>query len=253
MKIEIPNYRSVVENQIYSGEKQVKQGELSWRDVIFLEKYTQPTEEQVINYLKKKAKSAKSLTGINLINRSQVSDLEVELLNFPIIIDHILKGDEGFIEYTHNKLRPHIFRDCNGQPSTYLSIRYGKAPPEMDSQKQIANGLTNRDKYLEFISNHEIIGRGFGLKWNLKLLLHNGLLPERAIIDFLMKHGTYGSRTFEIDPPSYSIEEVGGVLDDVYKSLSDPELSSLILDTSDLMTDSFSSYIIREIRRKSRT
>ncbi len=226
MTIQSPGYKPIFDNAVYVKDKEITEDgqQMLLKCLILPKKYTAATEDQVVEYLRQKAGE---LAGASLALPdgcvSHKSLLEKVIQDLPEEIKTDLRtGDEPCIKFVRRHTPAPVLEDGES-PDQYLHIRYGLLPAELITENQEGGAITDAGWYDTALSHDSLREMGLGERWHMEIWLYNGALPEKAEMDTLLKHGTYGSKTLDISRIHYNPEEVREVIEAIYTGLSKPE------------------------------
>ncbi len=230
-----PVYRRLVE---FGGDG----SSLMVAQVVLPKRYAEATEDQVVEYLQTKAKDLAPAAKLFLPGASSVvpgkSLLEQLIMNLPDeIIRAIVRGDEDYMKFVRSHTMAPAIEEGESPPS-YVYVRYGMVPAHViaDNEKT-ADGKPGPAKEPEWydavLSHSKLRENGFGELWNVRLLLNNGVLPDRAEMEILLKHGTYSSRTFDVSRVHYNENEMRTILDLAYDILPNASQIAELPDISE--------------------
>jgi hypothetical protein len=251
MKIELPDYKTVFENQVYARdfETQTHEGAITLRGIVLLKRYTEATENQVVEYLRKKAAQLEGAASLILPEgtvRKDKSGLEKVIVALPDkIIRDIKSGDEECIRF----LRGHTSAPNVEHPGQYLHIKYGILPADMVQVNQERGTIQEAAWYNAALEHDELKENKLGKMWTVQLLLPEGNLPEKADIDVMLRHRVHGSKTLEISRVRYDAKHVKGVIDAIYSGLNTTEKISQLEDVSEETLEQLAAQPIIEFHK----
>src|SRR3989344_2881072 len=203
-----PGYTEVVENTVYSREQQVLlEGQpVLMADLLLIDKYTQPSEDDVIAFIRKKAGDISAAASLVLPQgaRSKKSGLETVLGALPPgVLNDVRMGDEQCLKFLRNETPAPVFAQGESVP-VYVHVRTGLVPAEY------LQGKTLADDYHRVLSSPSLKSVGFGERLTVRILADNGVLVPKAELDVLLKHGVHGSRSLTVSHPGYDVQEMQG-------------------------------------------
>jgi hypothetical protein len=237
MTIKSSDYRCLVDNSIYirSGSREITISDnkkIPVRCLIIPERYTTPTPDNVISYLKVKCDELKDLSmegpdsGEKLASfvkerftknadLKPLSTLEKIIIKLPDSVNNdIIAGNETCIKFIKENLSTKEF------PGEHLRIKYGLIPSDKVKECEGCDKL--KFCYPKLFSIDALSEGGLGEIWNLTILLSNGTLPERERIDYLLKERTSNSKILRVSRFDYSLEEAREVIDFAYNTFKNP-------------------------------
>jgi len=229
----LPGYEQKAESVYVKSEVvQTNQGDMNLQRVVLLGKYTMPTEQGVIDYLRSivdKVSVRKSLTlppGLEMGG----SGLEKAVLELPNQFHQDFRiGKEDLFSYIRANTSA-LPDDANVR--SYVQIHNGLLEPDVVSQVE-AQG---REGYESALSHSQIRKRGLGLQWSGKVLLSEGVLPLRTEMDVLLKHGVRQSQTLAVEGKFLS-EDMTSLILGLYEVEKQNPLFSALFDLSTQMRE----------------
>jgi len=246
MTIQIPGYTPIFENRVYGKDETVTTAaqagtapkELLIRKILMPTKYTQPTEDDVVEYIQSKARNA--VTGLALppgLAKTGSTKAAELLNNLPDqVIQHLRIGNEQCIEFVRQNISALQLEEGKEQDK-YLHARYGILPVTIIEKNAEAGAIKSSDWYTTALMNDDLKTKGVGQRFTLKILLQNGAMYSKTDIDFLVKHRTHGSRTLEVSRQNYDPAEVNDIIGRLYAGLSSiPEMEK-VHDITDKILD----------------
>ncbi len=233
MSVQLQGYKTVFPNEVYERDKvvRIKEGEpIETSEIVITRTYTTPTEDQVIDHLRNTAKEVEAIANLIIpqrLNDEERNPLEQLLIELPnACLRDIVNGDEGCMNY----LRANT--PALDTSSQYLRTWYGLIPKKIIERHKDEISINGSNWYSAALSNDDLRKAGFGEKWSLRILLEDWKLPEKDAIDFLLNHGTHGSRTLDVSKTNYPVVEVRQFLDIIYTSFGDIENLKQLKDVS---------------------
>jgi hypothetical protein len=251
MKIELPDYKTVFENQVYARDFEIPtpKGAINLRGIVLLKRYIEATENQVVEYLRKKAEQLQGAAALILpqgVVRKDKSGLEKAIMALPDkVVRDIKSGDEECIRF----LRGHTQAPNVENPGQYLHIKYGILTVDMVKANQERGTIQEPAWYNIALEHDELQENGLGKLWTVQLLLSEGNLPEKSDIDIMLKHRVHGSKTLEISRVQYDIKQVQGVIDAVYSGLNTPKQIAQLEDVSEKFLEQLAAQPIAELHK----
>lgn len=223
--IELNGYKVKIPNSIYFGRNLIKPADkqnLTFVPIVILKRYTEPSEDDVVN-----AAQVKALEFLEDSNKEPANYLEEIVKSFPGYILHDLVEDEkGCVDFIRRhtpapKLEP------GAKSDKVLQIAYGFGPPSISklelSEIQIRKKLNN-------------YGKKTGINmWGFEALLtlNDYMLPPRDLIDFLLNDRTLVANSLKVRLPHIRYyNKIASVLDSVYSGLPSEKEVQLIKDVT---------------------
>ena len=254
MAIELPGYKTVLDNQVYfrdhgdrtllkfssnPSNSNVELKEIE--EALLLLKYTFPTEESVIDYLHEKATQVDTRLSLMPSNGRPVeipneSLLEKALRNLPQKARRDIRAkNEACIEFIRrNTSAP----KAEGDPTQFVVLRYGFIPVEVIRQHQQEGEIALNSKWYNNAFEHApLIKQGYGESWQLKVKLEKGELPKYNQDPLKGNHITFGTERMPVGRLRIAGEEVIHTLDALYSSFDSPEALSRLEDISPVLLE----------------
>lgn len=228
MKINLPGYKSILDNVTYVKDIVVDSGDSNYipaKSVIILAKFSEPSEDDVVDYIR-----GASLVVLNNKDAKDKSNLEGYLGKLPYnLVKGISLGERDYIDFIRINT---VARSISGYdiPNKYLFIRYGLIARDYIEQNK--GNIKSPEWYLSTILDDDSIV-GMGERLQISLLLNENTLPRKDEIKVLLKHGVHSSKILELSVVNYNSKEVGNVVDAVYSGLLQRKNIDLLMDISD--------------------
>ncbi len=227
MAIELQGYQTVFENAVYSRDGTVPDQEGKQHPIKYLilpKRFTDPSEDDVVANLRIKAEEIGFMADLTLPASVKKGETPLEQLITSLpsgVVADLRHGDSEIEKFIRNHTPAQRYED--GKKPQYVHISYGVLTKELIEAQQSQGFIKDSEWYVAALLHPEIQKMNLGQKWNLKLLLENGRLPERTDIDILLRHGVHGSRTLDINRTKYNVEEIKEVIDALCTTFSTPE------------------------------
>jgi hypothetical protein len=229
MGIILPGYEPVFENEVYGRDFSfpLRNGEtVPMRRLVLLTRFTEPSEDQVVDFLQKKVASLNRGGLIVTPSGQQVSStkslLERVILALPPQVKQDIVGkDERCIGFIRSNI-PCPALKPGEQPSSFLTIKYGQLTQELIAANK--DNIKSARWYHAAFSDSDLSERGLGGRWKIQVTLPNGLLPRRDDAAQVLED-------FKVSG-MYSAKEGRGVLDALYEGLQSAEQISQLRDVS---------------------
>lgn len=228
MVVTFPEYETVFENAVYVRDFLIfrDKGEpLLNKKVLIPIRYTEPSEDDVVAYLQKKAEEITGASRLVLLDGSRMTvgsnPLEEVLSAFPDQVKMDLRtGGRGIFQFIRDHTPAPNIKDGESHRQ-YLHVKYGVLPQSLIKTNQDAGKIENAEWFDVALSSDELKAAGFGEKFSMRLAYDHGL-PKQEEISVLLKHGTRISKSLQIDK-SYSLQDAQEVMDALYLALADEE------------------------------
>ena len=239
MAVSLPEYDVAFENEAYVRDRSVSaDGEfVVVKDIILPVRYTQPSENDVVAHLREKAKALGGAGAIVLTDGRRVmtdrrSALERAIINLPEKIRRdISEGDEECLKFIRVNTDAPALKEGE-LPRGYVNIKYGVLPTNLVDENKVKGNVSSSRWFLAALNDDDVREAGFGIKFNINILLNGGRLPDKDEIDILMKHGVYSSRTFDVNRP-YPLDRMQEIIDAVYQGMPRAEDIEQLRDASE--------------------
>lgn len=235
-------YYPVERNQVYASDfLECSEGEaIPLRKLIILRRFNEPSEQDIVDYLVKKAGELSKSVLISLpgggVNLRGKSPLEKAVLTLPDnIIEDIKNSKEnciGFIR-SHTKALP----SQDESRDHYVALRYGVLPAQIIERNREAGNISSPKWYdialLDDDMRRTKVGEYLmGERFKIKILIEQGLLPSWEDIDFLLRHNVDGSRTLDVNRKRYDENAAREALGFLYENFGSVEGIQRINDFS---------------------
>lgn len=234
MTIILPGYETVYEGRVYFRDFTLKpgDGDIDLREILMLSKYTAPTEDQVVEYLKgladKVSTRASLLVGINGDLPNDLSDLEKVLMRLPAqIISDMRTGNDVCMKF----IRENTSALNTDVPLTYLHVGSGVILPNFVTENK--DRIAGPEWYDEVLKNKQLKSVGLGQRYKITIRLFDRKLPDRKEFDILLKHEVSDSRTLKVNG-SCVTEDVEIVCSALYEGLKIQDNVMALYDNSEV-------------------
>ncbi len=237
MAIELKGFYPRHDNKVYG--RPGKFGEIDVEEVVLLERYHTPSEDDVVLFLQAMAREAlrsPTLVGPDGKKLTAGSDLEVILKKLPDkIIRSIASGEKECIQFIKRNTSA-LPLEKKQKPDNYFDIDYGMIPRKVISANK-DNARDYRWYHHAFrLDNLLAIGMGGIFTIRFRYNPHFGVIINRNELDILRKHKTTASHSFSLLDP-YHHNAVAEVLDSAYENLSGAASIELLPDHSQIRLD----------------
>ena len=242
MTIELPGYKVEIPNQVYLRDTKIstpnKENLLKLKSVIMLSRFRQPTKEEVIELLIKKANAI--LPHMHRFNdpdyASQLTGIDAAFTFF----------NRESIEKLANRNAASIDEIANcsfAQPASkaeknsFVYINYGLIPSMMIDFARNKFGRLRREWYHSKFNDTELLDHSIGERFGMALLVENGMLLPKNETDILLKRTTSLSDALFTNNSYYDPEEAKTVIGIIYSGLDSPEKISELEDSSEIAVE----------------
>ncbi|OGI64721.1 hypothetical protein A2642_02980 [Candidatus Nomurabacteria bacterium RIFCSPHIGHO2_01_FULL_39_10] len=240
----LPGYEQKAESVYVKQEVvQTNHGDMTLQRVVLLGKYTMPTEQGVIDYLRSivdKVSVRRSLTlppGLEMVG----SGLEKAVLELPNQFHQDFRiGKEDLFSYIRANTSA-LSDDADAR--SYVQVHSELLPPEVIPDIE----HKGRKGYESVLHHPHLQKRGLGLQWSGKVLLSDGVLPLRTEMDVLLKHGVRHSRTLAVEGKFLS-EDVTSLIQGLYEIEKQNPLFSALFDLSTQMRELYTLEPVMALR-----
>lgn len=228
MALELPEYTAVFANLAYTkretvilnGDNPMGGKSIDITKVVLPVRYTEPTEDEVVDYLRKKAEE---LRGPKLILPNGCNNnhgtLDDAIKNLPDkILTDLVNEDETCLRFVRQHTPAHALKEGEA-PRQYVHVLYGVIPSQIIENYSQRGEIKSENWFKAALSNDELQKDGFGQKWFAKILLYNGMLPDEDEMFVLIDHCTDNSRTLTVSRTNYDTAEVGDVINALYEGI----------------------------------
>ena len=233
MKITLSGYYPLVRNSVYAKRNigKVKGGTRDIASVITICKYTEPSEDQVIELIQKKAYTT-YLRPAFALRTVGLSNLEDELIKLPRkALGLLYSDDDSILDFLRANTFARVINPGEIQRK-FIMVRYGYLPYSLIEENR-AN-LRNYKEYEHYLLDDKLVKPPMGGKWRFNLLIKDGdVLPDKREIEILLKHGAPVSRIINFDVREYNTEEVTEVVKSVYSGLDSGSNIGSLTDISE--------------------
>lgn len=232
-------YAPIFDKAVYviDSEAESDAGKVTVKSLVLPKRYVEPTEDGVVAYLQQKATSldaAASLVIPDSVRRGGKNLLEEMIMTLPNEVrGHLKSGYKNCMEFVRN----HTLAPAVQVGDQYIFVRFGMLTEELHRANKEAGQIIGAAWYDAALSDKELRDHGLGERWNMKILLADGKLPDRNEMNILLKHGVHGSATLEISRVKYPHDQVREVIDFVYDNFSTTEYIAQLPDISDVILD----------------
>ena len=228
MSIELSGYETLVNNAVY-GRGITTKDLGPCRRILILRRFTEPTEDCVVDYLQRKATDLAN-THASGIGREELSrfyqGLELEILCLPREVrEGLANGEPEFVEIVR-KSTP-ACRRGKKEVAKFVDLLAGLLPDAYKPSRRDA------EEWYTALFDKKMREKGFGRKWRLVMPHKNGSLPYFDELDNMLRHRVSRSDMHRVVPDKYPRDEVREVASLLYRALSDPRYIENISDVSD--------------------
>lgn len=229
MALELSGYIAVFENLAYTkretvllnGNHPIGGKSMDLTKVVMPVRYTEPTEDEVVDYLRKKAEELK---GPKLVlpascRNNHNGTLDDAIKKLPDkVLGELVDGDEKRLEFVRNHTPASALKEGE-VPRQYVHVLYGVVPSGIIENYSQRGEIKSDNWFKAALSNEKLQEDGFGQKWFAKILLYDGMLPNEDEMFVLINNCTDNSRTFVVSRTNYDTAEVGEVVNALYEGI----------------------------------
>lgn len=246
-KTYLGSFLPIEAHQVYARDVVLsrEQDELFCKGILTLRKYTPPSQDDVVDYLQKKAQELRNVAKLMLPNQNsqEIKSLDDLIKALPdSVITDIAQQDEDCIKFIRKNTSAMSLKP--EEKTFYIVARFGIVPNKdiEDNKENISSPLW----YDVALSHNSLREQGLGEQFKLQLSYEQNL-PSRADIEVLLRHGTHGSKTLEINRVEYDLEEVSSVIEFLYNNYNINEEITKLRDDSDSMLEKTATEPIIEL------
>ncbi len=233
MVIELPGYRTVFPNVVYTRKENQNlpgRSEFKGTRVLLFHRYTEATEDEVILYLQAKERGLPSDVPSPAVLRT-LSYLERAIIGLPAEERGRLRsGYPELMTFLRGNTSARSL-DVGEVPSQYLTLTKGLIPTEMLEENERRGNVTTAAWYQKALQDDDLKRARMGEQWEMRMkYTGEGLLP-RSEMDLLLKHGVFGSETVYISLRLRN-EIYRDIVDTLYAGFPTPNKIALLEDVS---------------------
>ena len=228
MTLELQGYTAVFDNLVYTKREQVilncdnpvGEQSIDITKVIMPVRFTEPTEDQVVDYLRKKAEE---LRGPKLVLPAGCENhngtLNDAIKNLPDkILTDLVNEDEACLGFVRKNTPARALKEGEA-PRQYVHLMYGILPSQIIEAYSQRGEIKDETWFKAALSHEQLQKDGFGQRWTAKILLYNGMLPDEDEMFTLINHCVDNSRTLIVNKVNYDVKEVEGVINAIYEGI----------------------------------
>ncbi len=246
MKIKLKGYYADIQNVVYSREAECAHRERH-REAIILRRYTEPSEDEVVAYLKAKVCSLSDVDASERLATPRTS-LENLILSLPQEVRTDLKtGDDETSDFIRRNTPARIIKPGD-IARTYLEASLGVLPSELVDSGREAGETNNLNWWYAQFNDGNLSERGLGSTGTICLRLSADSLPSRQDINILLKHEVYTSRTLQISG-YLRYKRVRELVRVFYAELNKPKYIALLQDRTADALDNAALVAVRSLHR----
>lgn len=228
MTLELQGYTAVFDNLVYTKREQVilngdnpmggKSADLT--KVVLPVRFTEVTEDQVVDYLRKKAEE---LRGPKLVlpssceNHSGTLDDAIKKLPDQILSD-LANEDEACLTFLRNNTPARALKEGE-TPKQYVHLMYGVLPSQIIEAYSQRGEIKDETWFKAALLHEQLQKDGFGQRWTARILLYDGMLPDEDEMFVLIRHCVDNSRTLIVNKVNYNVKEVEDVVNAFYEGV----------------------------------
>lgn len=259
MSLILPGYSAVQENHVYVKEnlatKLSTSEQISIQRVIILNRFTEPTPQEIAEYIQKKAATA-LITTREKVQDDSVLELLLQDKVRPQELTKALAAGNKEISTSLNLNIPLLVNPHHR--ASYLILLYGLVPSDTITPKVLSEPFG----YSNLLSSSSLIEEGFGRRMQLKILCQSQLPTQEALTKSLTKSKPYSdkidgfmvevfsSNAHELINYECSNEEISSVLTTIYQSALNRDFSLAypqVYNASSLVLEEISAYMVKNI------
>ncbi|MDO8556816.1 MAG: hypothetical protein Q7R96_06630 [Nanoarchaeota archaeon] len=220
--VQLSGLQTIKENEVYTGKvtRQTSEGPVEVSSIILVARYKEITSSEVFAYLQQKCEDTQGASLIRVPGMSNGNGNKTPLeqlltdLN-PVVRAHFRAGKEALKSFVYSKTSAPDEPTENRQ---YLHVTAGVLTQDLLDQ-----AIEKRMDLKKVLVAPQVRIAGQGLEWSLTLTVDGNTLPDEQEVQTLLRHGVSASRTLQVSPGTYRIDEVAAVLRSVYEVCKDSE------------------------------
>jgi hypothetical protein len=236
MTVELSGYEAVIDNRVYGALE--TEGVLN---VLRLSRYIEPTEDEVVGYMQRKASAVQAVAGLILPGGSQGrgrNSMEGMLMALPPqVLRDLSSNAENCMDFVRQNTSARNPPEGQSSPG-YMQVSFGLIPEKVIVGNEEDGSRDQSFWYDVALGNSRLRRAGYGELWNMRLLLSEGGLPSKEVVDFFVERGVYGSPDFKVSASGYNVQQVQSVVDIIYSGVTELEVledtSPQVLETASM-------------------
>lgn len=229
MVLELSGYVPIGESGIYVSKSPIieRRGSYVLRldKVLSLRRFTVPSEDDVVDYIKEKAdelrKNSKKRVGAETLE-GRLKDLPAEVL------EEIVMENPERIMFIRSETRAKLLKEGEKRREE-VTCRYVLLPYKATDQIRQKEGNIEEEKTF---MNPKLLEHGIGHQWFFSVALADGILPNLDMMKTLFSCQVHESKVLEVSLCTYSPEELMGFFRLIYTSAPTREKIEEIKDIS---------------------
>ena len=238
MTIELPGYRAVVPNNVYSRDAKIAitdSESININEIIIPRRFIQPCKKDVLNFIVNSAKKTRSewQRFIKARDFSMLKGIEEIFARFS---EQTISGMAEESELVMRELEGHMYvpQEENGK---YLFLTYGIIPVQVVEHAQDNGEVFDESWYISNFADKNLLYHSLGERFRLTLLLKDNVLPPKSEMDILVKNKSSVSDILNVSIMHYSPTEVGNIINAIYSGIDSPEKVEELEDLSQVMVE----------------
>ena len=246
MPIQLWGYNPILQNQVYGRDIRMPQvyGSIL-KAVVVLERFREATEDDVVSFLREKAKDALRRKSQDF--GEELGQFDKTFAKFPKkFLEDLIRGRMDCITFVRQYIGAPWIKE--GQPlKEYVHIRYGLIPEETIEYNQSIGIEVNMEFFIAGLLHQQLLEQRLGEKFKLKFLLENGRLSKKQGIDLSIAKRVSESENFFVSAPHYDPREIGELVNVIYAGLPTQREISEIKDMKYKVVEEFAYTTLRRL------
>lgn len=239
MALHFPGYVPLIENVVYGKDLTAEgvpvQGDVI-KGIISLRRFQTVTEDQIYNYLHRKADEADGTVRLlppdTRLPLRDKSPLENALMAMdPEIRAELIAGKEELERYVRERIPVNNPKPGETLPA-FVRVDYGLLPQQLLDANQ-ENIHRDGGKFYRMVMEHPELHRiGFGRQFSVTLELQDSCLPPAERIFPYLQQGVWGMPLLQVNPQRYNRQEVENVMRSFYDAVPSATEVALLEDNT---------------------
>lgn len=239
MALHFPGYDPLIENVVYSKDLTTEgvpaQGDVI-KGIISLRRFQNVTEDQIYDYLRKKADEADGIARLlppgTTLPMPNKSPLENALMAMDLEVRaELIAGKEELERYVRERIPINNPKPGETLPA-FVRVDYGLLPKKLLDANQ-ENIQREGGKFYRIIMEHpELREAGFGRQFSVTLELQDSCLPPAEQIFPYLQQGVWGMPSLQVNPERYDRGEVEKMMRSLYDTVPSATEVALLEDNT---------------------
>ena len=237
MAIILPGYNAAFEDKVYCRDRTVdtQRGHVVVSEIVILERYTEPTEDGVVNYLREVARKVDPIASLELPDSTKFegkSPLEEFVMKLPKSVRmHLISGRNEYLNFVRKNTYARALSEGEN-PNNFVQAMYGLLTPVIISNNfEMINDMKHK-WYDAALSNKKFLEHSLGYKLQVDILLYDEVLPSKIEMNILLKHKVSVSRSLIVQGTAPEDGDVERLIELLYSGLDTPDKIEYLEDHS---------------------